>query len=189
MSRQLFLQYSQLETAVLQRPEQFWEKAEFPSTLEELMRFSSLMGFFAFAGYLFSYSLVGRIWNWWPFVQTTMPVTRALMCAGLQWVFFATFPLMSALILERLFRNTRLNAIVAVTAYSMTPLYVAALLVGIPFVGRMAAVLGSTTFLYLLYHGYRVYCGCRILRSFAMTATVFAVFAVIRQMFVYVIGW
>ncbi|PWT87666.1 MAG: hypothetical protein C5B54_11940 [Acidobacteria bacterium] len=186
-------QYSNYGMRALNLSESFWENPDVPTAPFELIRFSTFLGILVFAGYLFSYSVVGRVWNYWPFIQSTLSIVRGIMCAGLQWVFFATFPVLSSLILDSLFVKERpspwLNSWVVVCTYSATPLFIAALFVGIPFFGRIAAVLGSATFIYLLFYGYRNYCRHSIVRSALLTLLVFLLFAVIRQMFVYVIGF
>src|SRR5262249_41374430 len=131
--------------------------------------------------------------NWFPFVQTSLPVSRALMCAGLQWIFFLTFPLLSSLVLD-LFSSTHLsgrefNSRLLITTYSMTPLFTSAFFVGVPFVNQVAVILAMSTFVYLLYFGYRIYAHSGILRSVAMTLTITFLFALIRQIFVFVIGF
>jgi hypothetical protein len=115
------------------------------------------------------------------------------MCAGLQWVFFATFPLLSSLILDFLVVREKpsrdLNAWLVVCTYSLTPVAVAALFVGVPFLGRIGTVIGPATFLYLLFHGYQTYCRHTVTRSAVLAGVVFVLFAIIRQMFVFVIGF
>jgi len=151
------------------------------------------MGFFTFAGYLFSYALVGKIWNWIPFIQSTLSTVRALFCAGLQWIFFATFPILSSFILESVFPRLRsastFISCVVVATYSMTPLFFNALFVSVPFFGRILTVLSMATFVYLLYYGYRIYAKQDVWRSAIFTAALVGLFAIIRQMFVFVIGF
>jgi hypothetical protein len=177
---------------VLAGADTFWENPDAGSGPLELFRYSTLMSVLAFSGYLCAYAAIGKIWNYWPFIRTVLPVTRAIFCAGLQFVFFAVFPILSSAILDFAFGRRRtsneMNSWLFVCTYSLTPVYIAALLVGIPFIGRIAATLSSATFAYLLYFGYRIYCRHSVLRSLLLTAIVFALFAFIRQMFVYVIG-
>jgi hypothetical protein len=176
---------------VLTKSEHFWDDVKEPATTYELLRFSFLMGVLPFSGYLFSYTVVGKIWSTFPFIQSTLPVTRALMCAGLQWVFFATFPMLSSLLLD-LVSGRRMpdpHSCAFVSTYSMMPLFVAALFVSVPFVGRILAVLGFSTFLYLVYFGYRIHLKQSVLRSGLITFFLAALFALIRQMFVFVIGF
>jgi hypothetical protein len=185
-------QYSEYATKVMHGAESFWENPDIASGPLELIRYATLMGIMAFSGYLCSYAAIGKIWSFWPFVRTAMPVTRGLFCAGLQWVFFAVFPILSSVILDFIFvrrRNSNeMNAWLFVCTYSLTPMYIAALLVGIPFIGRIAATLCLAVFAYLLYYGYRVYCRHTVQKSLLLTSIVFILFAFIRQMFVYVIG-
>src|SRR5262245_12435017 len=92
--------YKAMGTDVLTHAEDFWERRTSPGDPQELVRFSFFMGIFPFAGYLFYYTIVGVIWNEWPFINSTLPVLRGLMCAGLQWIFFSIFPTISNLIFE-----------------------------------------------------------------------------------------
>lgn len=178
---------------VLRRAENFWERLEVPNDTYELLRFSAVMGIFPFSGYMFNYTIVGRVWSTWPYINTTMTVQRALMCAALQWIFFVTFPILATLMLDRFFQRWRVvkgtNDWTLVLTYSMTPVYLAALFVGIPFVGRITAVLGMSTFLYLVYFAMRLYLKQGIFRSVMITAASMALFAIVRQIFVYVIGF
>ncbi len=185
--------YSVYGMQVLHRAEKFWEPLDAPAGTYELLRFSVLMGLFPFSGYLFNYTIVGRIWSTWPYINTTMTVQRGLMCAALQWVFFVTFPILASLILGRLFRRWQVtpdpNNWTLILTYSMTPLYLAALFVGIPFAGRMFAVLGISTFLYLVYFAMRLYLKQSVFRSAIITTAVLVLFGFLRQVFVYVIGF
>src|SRR5439155_6117434 len=156
-------------TNVFSRAEKFWQNPDAPSSPHELLRFSAIMGVLPFSGFLLYYAVFGQIWNWYPFIRTSLPVSRALMCAGLQWIFFLTFPLLSSLVLD-LFSATHhtgpeFNSRVLITTYSMTPLFVAAFFVGVPFVNRIVIVLALSTFVYLMYFGYRLYAHKIILRS------------------------
>jgi hypothetical protein len=184
--------YSGLGTRVLSQANRFWENFDLPVSQNDLFRFSLLMGIFPFAGYLISYTLIGKIWNWWPFVRTTLPVTRGLMCAGLQWIFFAVFPLICSFVIDFLLSGRReapdVNGLQVITTYSMTPLYLASMFVGVPFLNQTIIFLGTATFLYLLYFGFRVYLKQTIWRSLVLTLLVAALFSLIRQMFIYVIG-
>jgi hypothetical protein len=185
--------YSAYGMQVLRHAERFWEPLEVPTDIYDLLRFSALMGLFPFSGYLFNYTIVGRIWSTWPYINTTMTVQRGLMCAALQWVFFVTFPILGSLALHRLFRRWNEvgdpNYWTLILTYSMTPLYLAALFVGIPFAGRMFAVLGMSTFLYLVYFAMRLYLKQGVARSAVITSTVLVMFGLLRQIFVYVIGF
>lgn len=185
--------YSTYGMQVLRRAENFWERLEVPGDTYELLRFSALMGIFPFSGYLFNYTIVGRVWSTWPYITTTMTVQRGLMCAGLQWIFFVMFPILAALVLDRVFQRWRAvnvpNDWMLVLTYSMTPVYLAALFVGIPFIGRITAVLSMSTFLYLVYFALRLYLKQSIFRSVVITAVSMALFAIVRQIFVYVIGF
>jgi hypothetical protein len=136
---------------------------------------------------------VGRIWNDWPFISSTLPVLRGLMCAGLQWIFFATFATICSLLLEYLFLRAgssgRRQALTVVSTCSMVPMHLAALFAGVPFVSRTTTLLGVYTFLYLFFYGCRRLLGLGVVRSAAMTLAAIALFALIRQMFVFVIGF
>ena len=185
--------YSVYGMQVLRRAEGFWEQLESPTGTYDLLRFSALMGLFPFAGYLFNYTIVGRIWSTWPYINTTLTVQRGLMCAALQWVFFVTFPILSSITLHRFFRRWNVvgdpNDWTLTLTYSMTPVYLAALFVGIPFAGRMLAVLGMSTFLYLVYFAMRLYLKQSVVRSAVITTAVLVMFGFLRQIFVYVIGF
>ena len=186
-------QYGVAGMRVLTRADDFWKAPDAPASFHEMLRFSALLSVLPLSGYLFSYTVIGQIWSVWPWIQTTLPVTRGLMCAGLQWMFFATFPLVSTLLLDpfvsRSASGVDFNARVLIATYSMTPLYVAGLFVGVPFVGRIAVTLCFSTFLYLLYFGYRIYAAQGVLRSGIVAMAVAILFALIRQMFVFVIGF
>lgn len=176
---------------VLSEQENFWKDLT-PADLRDLLLYSLFMGFFPFAGYLFSYTIRGTIWNYWPFIQTTLDVGSALVFAGLQWILFATFPVLSALILDlttsRFKTRVEFYNCVLLVAYALTPLCLSALFVGIPYVDRVTSTLGFATFLYLLYYGFRYLFGFTILRSAFATVILFVLFALIRELFVFAIG-
>jgi hypothetical protein len=189
---QFISQYSNYGTKVLSGANDFWDHFDLPVEKNELLRFSMFMGLFAFSGYLFSYTIVGKIWNWWPFVRTTVPVARAIMCAGLQWVFFAVFPMLSSLLTDFLVGrkwSLDVDSLQVIVTYSMTPVYVASLFVGIPFFNRTITFLAMCTFLYLLYFGYRIYLKQSVWRSILLSLIIAFLFSMIRQMFIYVIGF
>jgi hypothetical protein len=185
--------YSTFGMQVLRRAEGFWEKLDAPTDTYELLRFSAMMGIFPFSGYLFNYTIVGRVWSTWPYINTTMTVQRGLMCAALQWIFFVTFPILASLILDRVFRKWKItsnpNDWTLILTYSLTPIYLAGLVVGIPFAGRITAVLSMSMFIYLVYFAIRLYLRQEMKRSVVITGCVFILFAVVRQVFVYVIGF
>lgn len=193
MKRETFSRCAAYATSVLSKAERFWENPNAPSSTHELLRFSAIMGLLPFSGFLLYYAVFGQIWNWYPFIRTSLPVTRALMCAGLQWVFFLTFPLLSSLLLDLLssthHTGSEFNSRVLITTYAMTPLFIASFFVGVPFVNRVVIFLAFSTFVYLLYYGYRLYAHNGIVRSVAMTLVITFLFALIRQMFVFVIGF
>ncbi len=178
---------------VLSLAENFWKTKEAPTSFDEMLRFSALLSILPLSGYLFSYTVVGQIWSTWPWIQTTLPVTRGLMCAGLQWMFFSTFPLISSLVLDAVLNRgsstVDFGSRVLIATYSMTPLFIAGLFVGVPFVGRIAVTLCFATFLYLLYYGYRIHAAYGVARSAAIATAIAVLFALIRQMFVFVIGF
>ena len=177
---------------VLSRQEDFWKESA-AEDVHKLLCYSFYLGFFAFAGYLFSYTVRGTIWNFWPFIQTTLDVGSGLVFAGLQWVFFCSFPVWSALILERITSRSKMRFefynCVVVTTYSMTPLCLCVLFIGVPFVDRILSTIGFTSFLYLLYYGFRSLSGFTISRAFLSTLLVLILFALIREMFVFAIGF
>lgn len=185
-------EYSSFGMKALHGADNFWENPDVSTAPLDLIRYSTMMGFMAFSGYLVSYAAVGHIWNYWPFIRTTLPILRAIFCAGLQWIFFAVFPILSSIVLDfvlvRKRPSNQMNSWLFVCTYSLTPLYIAALFVGIPFIGRLFAVLSLATFAYMLYFGFRTYCRHSFVRSIVITCVVFVLFAFIRQMFVYVIG-
>lgn len=185
--------YAKISEQVLSAGEEFWDRMDVSTDTHEMLRFSFFLGLFPFAGFLFYYTVVGRIWNEWPLINTTLPVPRGLMCAGLQWIFFATFPTISTLILEFLFsrRLARFDAqsLTAVCNYSMVPMHLAALFVGVPFVQRSTTLVGVVAFMYLLFYGYRRYLKLGITGATVLTIGIFALFSLIRQMFVFVIGF
>jgi hypothetical protein len=183
----------ELAGRVLSQAEDFWVSPAASKDSRDLLRYSFLLGILPFAGFLVSYTVIGRIWSIWPWIQTTLPVTRGLMCAGLQWIFFSTFPVISSLLLELLFgragQRLEFQASAFVITYSMTPLFVVALFAGVPYLSDSAVFLGFCAFLYLLYTGYRAFAGLSVFRSILVIFLVSSLFAVIRQMFVYVIGF
>lgn len=177
---------------LLRRSEGFWLDFSAPTDTRQLIRFSVCMGLIPFSGYLLYYTTIGKIWSLWPWIQTTMPFLRGLMCAVLQWVFFATFPILSSLILEILFfrhqaRDIRSCAVVV--TYSMTPLFATALFVGVREVNRALPVLALAAFVYFLFSGFRGYMKMGIFRSALSTLVTFMLFASIRQAFIFVIGY
>ena len=178
---------------ILDQNEKFWNTVDIPGQPMDLVRFSLFLGLLPFSGYLFSYTITGKVWSVWPFVQSTLSVTRGLMCAGLHWIFFATFPLLSSLLLESLIDRQKpspnSSAYLLICTYAMVPLFIAALFVGVPFMGRVSAVLGFAAFLYFLYYGYRIYLKQSLVRSAVLTFASGFLFALIRQMFVFVIGF
>ena len=177
---------------VLRLQENFWSSRQRPVLLE-LLRYSFFLGFFPFAGYLVNYTIRGTVWNVWPFVHTTLDVGSGLVFAGLQWIFFSIFPVISALIMDTLTskwrRGVPFDDSVTITTYSMAPLCLAMLFVGLPYFDRIFTTLGFFTFLFLLYSGFRTELKFTIVRSLSMTLLVFILFALIRQMFVFAIGY
>ncbi len=184
--------FVQTSMRVLREQEDFWY-GSLPSGVHEKIRYSFALGFFAFAGYLFSYTVRGTIWNVWPFIQTTMDVGSGLVFAGMQWILFGIFPLLSSLILEIVFARSKRPAdfeqLLTISTYSMTPLSLASLFVGVPFFDRIFATLGFATFLFFLYYGFRYTLNFTIVRSAGSTLFFFLLFALIRQMFVFAIGY
>ena len=192
MGPNMFASYSFTALDVLIRAENFWERFEAPSSPYNLLKFSILMGLLPFSGFFFHYAVLGKVWNFWPWVQSILPVLRALMCALLQWIFFATFPMLSAMLIEFLFKWMRppsLNSFTIVATYSLTPLCVTSLFVSVPFFNEILPVLSFSAFLYLLFSGYRLYLRQGVAKSAVFTLVTGALFASIRQIFVFVIGF
>jgi len=178
--------------AVLRLQENFWRQPS-RSELPELLRYSFFLGFFPFAGYLFSYTIRGTIWSYWPFIQTTLDTGSALVFASLQWILFGIFPVLAALLLEiatsRSSVQVDLNSGARFIAFSLTPLCLSTLFVGVPYFDRIFLTLGFATFLFLQYYAFRLSLGCTILRSMFLTLLVFVLFAVIRELFIFAIGF
>jgi hypothetical protein len=177
---------------VLSLQDHFWEDAT-QTELPDLLRYSFFLGLFPFAGYLLAYTIRGTIWSYWPFIQTTLDSGSGLIFSALQWILFATFPLLCALLLEMATRRSKvpldLQNCLRVVAYSMTPLCVSALFIGLPFFDRIFGGLGFATFLYLLYYGFRISLRYTISRSGIITLCVLILFAIIRELFVFAIGY
>jgi Yip1 domain len=177
---------------VFREQEDFWY-GSLPSGMHELIRYSFALGVFPFAGYLFSYTIRGTIWNVWPFIQTTLDVGSGLVFAGMQWILFGIFPVLSSLILHMLFARSKhpvdFEQFLTISTYSMTPLSLAALSVAVPYVDRICTTLGFAAFLFLLYYGFRYALNFTIVRSAFITFLFVVLFAVIRQMFVFAIGY
>jgi hypothetical protein len=177
---------------VMRRREDFW--VTFQGTdLHQLLRYSLFLGFFPFAGYLVNYTIRGTIWNVWPFVQTTLDVGSGLVFAGMQWIFFSMFPVLSSLILDLFSSRSKAEMdfgdAVGICTYSMTPLCLGMLFVGVPYFDRILTTLGFATFLFLLYYGCRTVLRFTMVRSFWTVFLYFFLFAGIRQMFVFAIGY
>ena len=177
---------------VFREQEDFWD-GSIQTNVSQLLRFSFALGFFPFAGYLFSYTVRGTIWNVWPFIQTTLDVGSGLVFAGMQWILFGIFPVLSSLILEMLFARSKqpvdFDQLLTISTYSMTPLSLAGLSVAVPFLDRICTTLGFAAFLFLLYYGFRYALHFTIVRSACITFLFVVLFAVIRQMFVFAIGY
>ena len=185
--------FSRLGGRTISGADDFWKSFDAPRSNYALLRYSFFFGFFAYAGYTFSYAVTGRVWNYWPFVQTTLTVQDSMMRALMQWIFFGIFPFLASLLLQLITRRQNdendWNLNVLIVTYSLTPVPLAALFVGIPFVHRITALLAVSTFLYLTYFGYRTYAGRTILSAAAHTFCVALLFVLIRQVFVYAIGF
>ena len=177
---------------VLFLQENFWKQPAH-AELAGLLRYAFFLGLFPFAGYLFSYTIRGTIWNYWPFIQTTLDPGSGLIYSGLQWILFASFPLLSGLILEIATARSAipldLANCVRIIVYSMTPLCLSTLFVGLPFFDRIFTTFGFATFVYLVYYGFRISMGYTMLRSGVITMTVLILFAVIRELFIFAIGY
>jgi len=177
---------------ILSLRENFWTQPA-RTNLSDLLSYSFFLGLFPFAGYLFSYTIRGTIWNYWPFVQTTLDPGSSLIYSALQWILFTTFPMLCAVIVENFTRRTAvpldLQSCLRIVAYSMTPLCLSALFVGFPFLDRIFTTLGFATFVYLLYYGFRISLGYTMLRSTVITGVVLVLFASIRELFIFAIGY
>jgi hypothetical protein len=177
---------------VFREQEDFWS-GSLQTGFRELLRYSFALGFFPFAGYLFSYTVRGTIWNVWPFVQTTLDVRSGLVFAGMQWILFGIFPVLSSLILDLLFAKSKrpvdFEEFLTISTYSMTPLSLAGLFVAVPYFDRICTTLGFAAFLFLLYYGFRYALNFTLGRSACITFLFVVLFALIRQMFVFAIGY
>jgi hypothetical protein len=187
------MNFSENVRAAIADPEIFWrKKAEFADTLE-VLRYSFAISFFVFAGFLFNYTITGQIWKLWPFEHTTLTVGRAIPCAILQWVLYATFPINSTFfidaVISRKSSHQESKQRLIITAYALTPLCLSLLFVGIPFLQKAFVTIGIATFLYSLFYGYRIILNQTILRSFFMTAATYVFYEILRNVFVYVIGF
>jgi hypothetical protein len=177
---------------VLSQQEKFWND---PGTadLHDLIRYSFFLGFFPFAGYLFFYTIRGTIWNYWPFIQTTLDVGSGVVFGALQWILFSIFPIVGALILEFLTSRSKdrleFNNCALLVTYSFTPLCLSALFIGVPYIDRIATTFGFATFVYLLYYGFRYFLRFTIARSAFFSAFVLILFAFFRELFVFAIGF
>ncbi len=185
--------FSETVRAAIVDPEIFWrKKTEFADALE-VLRYSFAISFFVFAGFLFNYTITGQIWNLWPFEHTTLTVGRAIPCAILQWVLYATFPISSTFfvdaVISRKSSHQESKQRLIITAYALTPLCLSLLFVGAPFLNKAFVTLGIATFLYSLFYGYRIILNQTILRSFFMTAATYVFYEILRNVFVYVIGF
>jgi hypothetical protein len=178
--------------AVLSQQENFWRQPA-DSELPDLLRYSLFLGFFPFAGYLCLYTIRGTIWNYWPFVQTTLDVGSGLVFAALQWILFAIFPVLCAQLLEigtsRSTVRLDINTSTRLIAYSLTPVCLATLFIGVPYFDRIVVTIGLITFLYLQYYAFRISLGFTILRSAILTLCVLVLFTFIRELFVFAIGF
>jgi hypothetical protein len=178
--------------AVLKQQENFWSGRP-DYAIVQLLKHSLFVGFFPFAGYLVNYTIRGTIWNVWPFVHTTLDVGSSLVFAGLQWIFFSIFPVLSSLMLDLLTSRGRehiqFEDSVTITSCAIMPLCLSMLFVGVPYFDRIVTTLGFFTFLYLLYSGFRIELNFTIVRSMAVVLILLILFVLIRQMFVFAIGY
>jgi hypothetical protein len=177
---------------VLTEQENFW-RAKTQQDVRELLKYSLFLGFFAFSGYLFSYTIRGKVWNVWPFIHTTLDVGSGIVFAALQWILFATFPVLASLLMEMITSRAQervdfYDALDLIT-YSLTPLVLSTLFIGVPYVDRILTTMGFATWIFLLYYGFRYSFAFTIARSISMTLIVFALFAMIRELFVFAIGY
>lgn len=185
--------FSKNVRAAIVDPEIFWRtKTEFAETLE-VLRYSFAISFFVFAGFLFNYTITGQIWNLWPFEHTTLTIGRAIPCAILQWILYATFPLISTFFIDvtisRKSSQQESRQRLIITAYALTPLCLSLLFIGAPFLNKAFVTLGIAVFLYSLFYGYRIILNQTILRSFFMTVATYVFYEILRNVFVYVIGF
>ena len=176
--------------SILEKQEEFW-LARKEYSVHRLLQYSLFLGFFPFAGYLVNYTIRGTIWNIWPFVHTTLDVGSGLVFAGMQWIFFSVFSLLASLFLDMIGMRWKVQFehSLGIITYAITPLSLSLLFVGVPYVDRILTTLGFAAFLFLLYYGFRLVLSFTILRSLGTTFGVFVLFALIRQMFVFAIGY
>ncbi len=76
-----------------------------------------------------------------------------------------------------------------VAAYALTPLCVAWLFVGVPFLHKPTIVLGLAIFAYSLFYGYRTILGYTISVRWSCTGATYVLYEVFRSVIVYVIGF
>ncbi len=177
---------------ILFKQEEFWKEVP-QSDLLRLLQYSLFLGLFPFSGYLFAYTVRGTIWNVWPFVHTTLDVGSGLVFASLQWILFAVFPVLASLILERIASRLNLSfdfsRASVVATYALTPLSLGLLFAGVPYLDRVFSTFGFSAFPYMLYYGFRSFMQYSISASSAMASLYAALFILIRQLFVFAIGY
>ena len=180
-------------SAAIADPIKFWEQNLKNEDSFEALRYAFTVSFFVFAGFLFHYTITGKIWNYYPFEHTTLTVGRSIPLAIVQWMFYATFPAASTFIMDATFFRKSSSAEskqrMIVSAYALTPLCVAWLFVGVPFLHKPTIVLGLAIFAYSLFYGYRTILGYTILRSLVLTGATYVLYEVFRNVIVYVIGF
>ncbi len=78
-------------SAAIADPIKFWEQNLKNEDSFEALRYAFTVSFFVFAGFLFHYTITGKIWNYYPFEHTTLTVGRSIPLAIVQWMFYASF--------------------------------------------------------------------------------------------------
>jgi hypothetical protein len=185
--------FPQTVAASIGDPIKFWQQNLYNSDPYEALRYSFIVSFFVFAGFLFHYTITGQIWNYYPFEHTTLTVGRAIPCALVQWMFYAIFPSVNTFLMDATFlrksASTDSKQRLIVAAYALTPLCLSWLFVGVPFLHKPTIVLGLAIFAYSLFYGYRKFLGYTILRSAMLTAVTYVIYEAFRQVIVYIIGF
>ncbi|HSE40744.1 MAG TPA: hypothetical protein VLH08_08265 [Acidobacteriota bacterium] len=187
------MDFAKTATAAIADPMKFWQQNVEAADSHEALRYSFVVSFFVFAGFLFHYTITGQIWNYYPFEHTTLTVGRAIPCAIVQWMLYATFPAVNTFLMDAtIFRKSTLaesKQRLIVVAYALTPLCISWLFVGVPFLHKPTVVLGLAIFAYSLFFGYRILLGYTLLRSAILTGATYVLYEIFRQIVTYLIGF
>jgi hypothetical protein len=187
------MNFPQTVSAAIADPAKFWQQRLQHEDLYEVLRYSFTLPLFVFAGFLFHYTITGQIWNYYPFEHTTLTVGRSIPLAIVQWMYHAAFPAGCTFLLDATFLRksslTESKQRMILTAYSLTPVCLAWLFVGVPFLHKPTIVLGLAIFAFSLFYGYRTVLQYTILRSLIFTSATFAIYEIFRNVVVYVIGF